>query len=254
MIPPAKTKFAIEVSGLWKIYENPKVEALRGVDFCVERGRCVGVLGPNGSGKTTLIEIMQGVRQPTRGSVSIFGMNYQDNEKSIRTKIGGILQDNGSWARLRVAEILELFASMYPNAVSIAELSGRFALQNMLRRSFQSLSGGERQRVFLALALIGNPEVIFLDEPTTGLDPRSRTDFWNHIIALKAAGSTIVLTTHYLEEAEALCDEIAIVKNGVFLARGTAAELSLLTVNSETGAKEQNLHKSYLAITSDGEI
>jgi ABC-2 type transport system ATP-binding protein len=245
--------YALEAVGLCKVYERPRVEALRGVDFRVSVGTCVGVLGPNGSGKTTLIEIMQGVRQPTSGSVSIFGLNFTNDEAKIRTKIGGVLQENGTWLRVRVREILALFGSLYAHPLAFDYLTTRFRLESLLGRPLEALSGGERQRVFLALAVIGNPELIFLDEPTTGLDPRSRRDFWKFILDLKAEGRSIVLTTHYLEEAEVLCDEVTIVKEGSLIARGTPAELCLRAARSVDGGVPKNLNEVYLAITDDGE-
>jgi ABC-2 type transport system ATP-binding protein len=245
---------AIEVSDLWKIYENPRVEALRGVTLRVESGRCLGILGPNGSGKTTLVEIIQGVRSPTRGKVSVFGMQYAADEARIRSRIGGILQDNGTWSRLRAIEILDLFACLYAKPASVSDLAERFKLQPLLHRPLNALSGGERQRIFLALALVGNPEMVFLDEPTTGLDPRVRRDFWSYISALKSDGKTVILTTHYLEEAEALCDEIVVVKGGTILAQGTPKELSLRTARERGDDTARSLNEIYLAITDDGEI
>ena len=242
---------AIEVSSLYKTYSRPFVEALRGIDLSIPRGQCIGILGPNGSGKTTLIEIMQGLRQPTSGHISVLGKSYKNQETEIRSSIGGVLQENGIWNRIHVKEILQLFSSFYKNAIPLQNLIERFRLEKFLNRPLATLSGGQRQNVFLAMAIVGDPELIFLDEPTTGLDPRIRREFWNLISELKSEGRTIILTTHYLEEAEVLCDEVSIIKKGILLASGTPEALSIATARRIPSGLPADLNEIYLAMTED---
>lgn len=210
----------LQVHNLVKVY--PGVRAVDGVDLTIEQGVCFGLLGPNGAGKTTAIEIMEGVKQPDSGTVLYqgepLGPRFR-NEAGIQFQITS-LQDF-----LTVQETLSLFKDLYPRTMDTAELIRLCSLEEFLDRDTRKLSGGQRQRLLMALALINDPEVLFLDEPTTGLDPQSRRNFWDLINLVRTRGKTIVLTTHYMDEASTLCDKIAIMDHGKIVARGTPAEL-----------------------------
>jgi ABC-2 type transport system ATP-binding protein len=201
------------------------VVAVDDVSFAVERGSCFGLLGPNGAGKSTTLEIIQGVRAPTAGEVRVFGMRFADAPRAIRSRIGGILQENHLYDRLTVREAFELFASLYENPLPVERVEADLGLQGLGSRPLKNLSGGQRQRVFLGTALVGNPDLVFLDEPTTGLDPATRQDFWGIIAGLKKEGKSVVLTTHYMEEAEVLCDDLVIVDEGRVIERGTPDQI-----------------------------
>jgi len=206
----------IEIRDLVKHY--PGVQAVNGISFQIARGRCFGLLGPNGAGKTTTVEIMEGVQIPTSGEVLYkgepLGARFR-NEAGIQFQ-STVLQDF-----LTVREVLAQFQSFYPVHMDVDELIGLCNLEEYLDRDNRKLSGGQRQRLLLAIALINDPEIVFLDEPTTGLDPQARRNFWDLIDIVKARGKTIVLTTHYMEEAYVLCDEIAIVDHGKVIAQDT---------------------------------
>jgi len=215
----------IEAIGLRKTYRKGNVEAVRGIDLVVPAGVCFALLGPNGAGKSTTLEMLQGLMQPTSGTLRIFGLGYRDCEREIRQRIGGILQDTEFYGKTKVSELLELFASLYAEPSEVSEVASSLGLNEILGRFIQDLSGGQRQRAFLGTALIGKPELIFLDEPTTGLDPAARHDFWATIRELKAAGTTIVLSTHYMEEAEALADQLVIIDGGKVIESGKPVEI-----------------------------
>lgn len=206
----------LEVRDLVKHY--PGVQAVNGINFQITQGRCFGLLGPNGAGKTTTVEIMEGVQLPTSGEVlykgETLGTRFRD-ESGIQFQ-STVLQDF-----LTVREVLEQFESFYPKHMNIDEIIDLCNLGEYLHRDNRKLSGGQRQRLFLAIALINDPEVVFLDEPTTGLDPQARRNFWDLVEIVKARGKTIVLTTHYMEEAYVLCDEIAIIDHGKVIAQDT---------------------------------
>jgi ABC-2 type transport system ATP-binding protein len=210
----------IEAKLLTKTYRKGNVEAVRGIDLTVNRGVCFGLLGPNGAGKSTTLEMLQGILEPTSGSLRIFGLDYKTSDRAIRKRVGGILQETEFYGRTRVRELLELFASLYDAAASVDAIASALDLSAVMGTFVQNLSGGQRQRAFLATALVGEPELLFLDEPTTGLDPAARRDFWSVIKSLKARGRTIVLSTHYMEEAEALADDLVIVDSGTIIERG----------------------------------
>ena len=216
---------AVEVKGLRKTYRRGAVEAVRGIDLNIPRGVCFGLLGPNGAGKSTTIEILQGLIEPTAGSVRVFGLSYAESEREIRTRIAGVLQESHFYGRTRVRELIELFASLYPEPRPIEDIAQLLKLNEFLDRFIVNLSGGQRQRAFLACALVGEPELIFLDEPTTGLDPSARRDFWEVIGELKRRKKTILLSTHYMEEAEVLADQLAIIDAGVIIEQGTPVEI-----------------------------
>src|SRR5579863_4606204 len=213
----------IEVTNLTKRYGN--VEALRGVSFAVNEGEVFGLLGPNGAGKTSTVEILEGLRTPDGGSVSVCGLDPQTSGAEFKYVMGAALQATALPDKLRVAEALDLFGSFYPKRRGTEELLKRFGLEEKRNAFYAKLSGGQKQRLALAMALVNNPRVIFLDEPTAGLDPQVRREIYDVIEELKREKKTILVTTHYIEEAERLCDRVAIVDNGRVIASGTPREL-----------------------------
>ena len=214
---------AIEVSGLHKRY-GP-IEAVRGLSFGVERGEVFGLLGPNGAGKTTTVEILEGYRRRSAGQVWVLGHDPEVRERELQKRVGIVLQSSGFYPRVTVREAVEHFAKAYPAPRDAAETIVLVGLEDKTDARANELSGGQRRRLDLALALVGDPELIFLDEPTTGFDPAARRTAWNAVRRLKELGKTVVLTTHYLEEAQALADRVAIVKEGQIVAEGPPAEL-----------------------------
>ncbi len=217
---------AIHCENLVKTYKGkPPVEAVRGIDLQVEVGQCYGVLGPNGAGKTTTIEILEGLLNATSGTAEIFDMNWKDNANEIRQRIGVSLQETKLSDRLTVGETIGLFRSLYPHGISPDEALARVSLQPKKNAWVEKLSGGQKQRLAVATALVGDPELIFLDEPTTGLDPASRRELWEIIGSFGEQGRTVLLTTHYMEEAERLCDRVAIFDQGKIIAEGTPNQL-----------------------------
>jgi ABC-2 type transport system ATP-binding protein len=214
---------AISVDGLVKRFED--VVAVDGVSFSVPAGTCLGLLGPNGAGKTTTVEILEGLQQATAGTVRVLGQLWAEAGERLRARIGICLQETRFYEKLTVQETVALFRSFYPSGIEVEDAIRLVALEEKRGARVGKLSGGQRQRLALAVALVGDPEVLFLDEPTTGLDPASRRGLWDVIEALKARGRTVILTTHYMEEAERLCDQVVIVDHGKVVARGTPAEL-----------------------------
>jgi ABC-2 type transport system ATP-binding protein len=214
---------AIEVSGLRKSYAGR--EALRGVDFSVARGEVFGLLGPNGAGKTTTVEVLEGYRERDGGSVRVLGCDPGDHSPALRARVGIVLQSCGTYPHLSVRETVAHWATLYPAPRDIDEVVALAGLQECADRRARVLSGGQRRRLDFALALVGDPELIFLDEPTTGFDPAARRAAWEVVRALRRLGKTVVLTTHYLEEAQALADRVAILQNGLILAEGAPGEL-----------------------------
>ena len=211
---------------LHKTYPGrPPVEALRGVDLLVSAGECFGVLGPNGAGKTTLIEILEGVQRASSGDVSLFGLGWRGEAQQIRERIGITLQDTHFSDKLTVREIVALFRSFYSTGLEPDDAIARVSLQEKADARVETLSGGQKQRLAVATSLVGNPDLLFLDEPTTGLDPTSRRELWEVIRRFREQGRTTVLTTHYLEEAERLCDRVAIIDHGRIIAIGSPQEL-----------------------------
>ncbi len=217
----------IEARGLVKRYPKAKVQAVDGVSFTVAAGSCFGLLGPNGAGKSTTVEILEGVLQPTAGEVLFKGetIHAGASAKRYRDQVGIQFQSTALQEFLTVRENLRFFAALYPKTRSEDELIRVCRLAEFLDRDTKKLSGGQRQRVLLAIALINDPEVVFLDEPTTGLDPQARRNFWELVRGIKAEGKTILLTTHYMEEAYELCDEIAIMDHGRIIAQGSPKTL-----------------------------
>ncbi len=215
---------AIEVSDLHKSY-GP-VEAVRGLSFSVERGEVFGLLGPNGAGKTTTVEILEGYRQRSGGEVRVLGHDPQERRRDLQQRVGIVLQSCGFYPRVTVREAVEHFAKAYAEPRGAAETISLVGLEDKADARTNSLSGGQRRRLDLALALVGDPELVFLDEPTTGFDPAARRAAWGVVTKLKELGKTVLLTTHYLDEAQALSDRVAIVKDGRFVAEGPPDRLT----------------------------
>jgi ABC-2 type transport system ATP-binding protein len=201
------------------------VVAVRALDLELERGECFGLLGPNGAGKTTTIEILEGLQRPDGGSVELLGMRWETDAARIRPRLGIQLQEAQLSDRLRVDETLRLFRSFYPTGPTVEALLDRVQLREKRHAWTRDLSGGQRQRLSVACALAGDPDILFLDEPTTGLDPQSRRALWEVCERFRDGGGTILLTTHFMDEAEYLADRIAIMDHGEILVQGTPAEL-----------------------------
>lgn len=217
---------AIEIRNLQKTYPGkPPVEAVRGIDLTVRQGTCYGVLGPNGAGKTTTIEILEGLLEPTGGDVSILGRNWKNNDQAIREDIGVSLQETKLSDKLSVAENVQLFRSFYKDGLTVEQAIEKVGLTEKSSAWVKNLSGGQKQRLAVACAIVGNPKLLFLDEPTTGLDPTNRRALWDIVRQFKQEGRTVLLTTHYMEEAEQLCDRVAIVDKGKVIAEGPPEEL-----------------------------
>ncbi len=199
--------------------------AVHGVSFTVEEGEIFGLLGPNGAGKTTTLEMLEGLRRPDAGRAVVAGVDVVADPQGVKARIGVQLQQAGFFERLTVEETLRLFASFHRRAADVNALIARFNLGDKRKALIQNLSGGQQQRLSLALALLNDPQVVFLDEPTTGLDPQARRNLWEAIGRVRAEGKTVILTTHYMEEAEALCDRVAIMDRGRILAIDTPRAL-----------------------------
>jgi len=214
----------IQCSDLRKTYDG-KVEAVRGISLQIEAGQCFGLLGPNGAGKTTTIEILEGLLAPTSGEVRIFGHTWKENPRQLREWIGISLQETRLSEKLNVRETIELFASFYTEPRASVEVLEELELAEKADAWVGKLSGGQKQRLAVATALVGNPRILFLDEPTTGLDPQSRRQLWDIIRVFQKKGGTVLLTTHYMDEAERLCDRLAIVDHGQIIAEGAPADL-----------------------------
>lgn len=219
------TANAIEVRDLHKRYGE--YEAVRGIDIEVRRGEVFGLLGPNGAGKTTTVEILEGYRERTGGEVSVLGYDPARRQIELRRRIGIVLQSGGIYSLLTPREALAHWASFYPQPRDVEEVLALSGLTQQADVRSRKLSGGQQRRLDLALALVGDPELMFLDEPTTGFDPKARHGAWETVRKLKELGKTVVLTTHYLDEAQALADRVAIVKDGRILAIGPPRELGV---------------------------
>jgi len=214
---------AVELHGLRKTYQD--VIAVDGLDLEVRPGECFGLLGPNGAGKTTTIEICEGLTTPDAGEVRVLGRNWRTDADDLRERLGISLQETQFSDKLTVAETLQLFRSFYRRPRPLADVLDAVQLTEKRAGRVGQLSGGQKQRLALACALVADPELFFLDEPTTGLDPQSRRQLWDLIEGVKRAGRTVVLTTHYMEEAERLCDRVAIVDHGKVIAEGSPRQL-----------------------------
>ncbi|MCY2959786.1 MAG: ABC transporter ATP-binding protein [Planctomycetota bacterium] len=215
-------KSAIRVRELRKTYPGrTPVEAVRGLDLDVAAGACFGLLGPNGAGKTTTIEILEGLLEPTSGDVEVLGLRWDRDANTLRERIGVTLQETKFTDKLSVLETLELFRSFFPRGTAARDAIDLVGLGEKAASHVVTLSGGQRQRLAVACALVGAPDLLFLDEPTTGLDPQSRRQLWDVVRDLRTQGRTVLLTTHYMDEAEKLCDHIAIVDHGRVIAAGS---------------------------------
>jgi ABC-2 type transport system ATP-binding protein len=213
----------IQVENLFKNYGA--VEALRGVSFVVEEGEVFGLLGPNGAGKTSTVEILEGMRTADRGLIRVCGLDPQKAGNDFKQTVGAVLQSTSLPDKLRVKEAIDLFANFYRHRADTDELLKRFQLDEKRTAFYSHLSGGQKQRLALAMALVNDPLVVFLDEPTAGLDPQVRREIYDIIEQLKREKKTVLITTHYIEEAERLCDRVAIVDHGKIIALGTPREL-----------------------------
>jgi ABC-2 type transport system ATP-binding protein len=227
---PESTTPSLLIRGLRKGFAD--VQAVDGIDLEVRRGECFGLLGPNGAGKTTTIEICEGLTEPDAGTVELLGLSWKTGANELRQRIGIQLQETQFPDKLTVEETLRLFRSFFRRGISIDESIKTAQLEEKRRSRVGGLSGGQKQRLAMATALVGDPEFLFLDEPTTGLDPQARRHLWDLVEGLKLAGRTIILTTHYMDEAERLCDRVAIMDHGHVIALGTSQQL-IATVGGE---------------------
>jgi ABC-2 type transport system ATP-binding protein len=232
----------IEVENLVKSYDD--VEAVRGVDLHVDAGEVFALLGPNGAGKSTIVEILEGHRTKTSGSVSVLGFDPTDRHRDYRERIGIVLQETAVEDQLTVKEAIDIYGSMYPKRRPTDELIEIVGLEEKTDARIKTLSGGQRRRLELALGIVGDPDLIFLDEPTTGFDPSARHQAWSIVKNLTSLGKTVLLTTHYMDEAQFLADRVAVIANGEIVAEGTPDSLgnrqtaqSIITFS--TGASEE---------------
>jgi ABC-2 type transport system ATP-binding protein len=217
---------AIHCKDLRKTYDGrPPVEAVRGLDLAVDTGECFGLLGPNGAGKTTTIEILEGLLVATSGEVEVLGRRWGKEDDAIRQRIGISLQETRLSEKLTVLETITLFRSFYRQGITPEAALASVSLEEKAKSWVGKLSGGQKQRLSVACAIVGDPELLFLDEPTTGLDPQSRRQLWDIIRGFREQGRTVLLTTHYMDEAERLCDRVAIIDHGQVIALGTPREL-----------------------------
>ncbi|MFL6235232.1 MAG: ATP-binding cassette domain-containing protein [Thermoanaerobaculia bacterium] len=243
---PEPTPIAVRCHGLVKRYAD--VTAVDGLDLEVRRGECFGLLGPNGAGKTTTIEILEGLTEPDAGEVEILGTSWARDGNALRERLGISLQETQLAEKLTVGETVRLFRSFYREGRDPDAVLSQLALDEKRNSRVGKLSGGQKQRLAVACALVGNPEVLFLDEPTTGLDPQSRLQLWQIVMGFRAQGGTVLLTTHYMDEAERLCDRVAIVDRGKVIALGTPSELisslhaaNVIELSSEPEIEEEAL-------------
>jgi ABC-2 type transport system ATP-binding protein len=238
---------AIRVRELRKRYGE--VEAVKGIDFDVERGEVFGLLGPNGAGKTTTVEILEGYRKRDGGSVEVLGYDPARGERAFREQIGVVLQSTALWTNLTVRETVRMFAGYYAEPRDVGETIALVGLEGKQSALVKTLSGGQRRRLDLAVGLIGDPELLFLDEPTTGFDPAARRAAWETIRALRGLGKTILLTTHYLDEAQQLADRLAVLRDGVIVESGTPDQL--IARSSETEIRYRENGRTIVTRTDD---
>ncbi len=240
-------KTVINIKDLFVSYGE--VKAVNGVSLEIAEGECFGLLGPNGAGKTTILSCLEGLKQPDSGSITVEGLNALKEGQKVKRMLGVQLQDTALFPALTCAELIELFASFYNvflNRKQILEHLARFDLQEKAKAKAQELSGGQRQRLALALAVVHDPRIVVLDEPTTGLDPQARRNIWDSIRQMRAEGRTIILTTHYMEEAEVLCGRVGIIDHGRILALDTPRALTSNLGQTSTLSGEVELAPEHL--------
>lgn len=225
------------------------VVAVDGLSLSVERGECFGLLGPNGAGKTTTIEMLEGLMAPDSGELEVLGLRWQANGQELRERLGVQLQETQLADKLSVEETLRLFRSFYRQGHTIDELLQMVGLEGKRASWVSKLSGGQKQRLSIACAMAGDPDLLFLDEPTTGLDPQSRRQLWDILARFKTSGGTVLLTTHYMDEAEALCDRVAIVDQGKVITIGTPRELIASLGAPKVVVREGTLEDVFMALT-----
>jgi ABC-2 type transport system ATP-binding protein len=241
------TGFAVACSGLRKAYSD--VVAVDELSLTVARGECFGLLGPNGAGKTTTIEILEGLIAPDAGDVEVLGLRWNAHQRELRQRLGIQLQETQLPDKLTVEETLRLFRSFYDRGRTVDALLRIVELESKRTSRVGKLSGGQKQRLSLACALAGNPDLLFLDEPTTGLDPQSRRQLWETLRRFRTEGGTILLTTHYMDEAESLCDRVAIVDRGRVIALGTPAELIGSLAAPQVVVRHGTLEDVFMSLT-----
>jgi ABC-2 type transport system ATP-binding protein len=239
---------AVEVKNLTKRYGD--LVAVNEVDFSIEKGEIFGLLGPNGAGKTTTVEMIEGLRQPDSGTINVCGIDAQKERDKIKEIIGVQLQSTTIYDKIRVDEVIDLFKGYYQKTLDTDEILDMVSLNEKTKSYVSTLSGGQKQRVALALALVNDPEIIFLDEPTTGLDPQARRNVWDIVENLGSQGKTVILTTHYMEEAERLCNRLGIIDHGKIIAMDTTRELiakqnleSAIEFTSSNGVSAETFEK-----------
>jgi ABC-2 type transport system ATP-binding protein len=240
-------ELAVRCQNLQKRYGD--VVAVDGLSFEVRRGECYGLLGPNGAGKTTTIEILEGLLSPDGGEVEVLGCQWKTDERQLRQRLGVQLQETQFTDKLTVEETLRLFRSFYKRGRSIDELIGLVELESKRRSWVVKLSGGQKQRLSIACALAGDPDLLFLDEPTTGLDPQSRRQLWNILARFREAGGTVLITTHYMDEAETLCDRVAIVDHGHVIAEDSPKALIASLAAPKVVVHEGTLEDVFMSLT-----
>jgi ABC-2 type transport system ATP-binding protein len=238
---------AVKCDGLEKRYGD--VVAVAGLSLHVRRGECFGLLGPNGAGKTTTIEILEGLLTPDAGEVEVLGLRWRTHEQAIRERLGIHLQETQLSEKLTVEEMLRLFRSFYRRGRPIGELLQIVELESKRESRVGALSGGQKQRLSLACALAGNPDLLFLDEPTTGLDPQSRRQLWDVLERYRAGGGTILLTTHYMDEAQTLCDRVAVVDHGKLIALDSPRALIAALAAPKVVVHQGTLEDVFMSLT-----
>ena len=244
-------KIIIQVTDLYKSYDD--FQAVKGISFDVYEGEIFGLLGPNGAGKSTTLEIKETLRKKTSGSILVDGLNLDTDPNQIKKIIGVQLQASGFYPGLNLIELINLFSGLYNEDVDPMELLEKVNLQDKAKAKFKELSGGQKQRFSIATTLINKPKIIFLDEPTTGLDPQARRNLWDLILDIRKQGTTLIITTHYMDEAEVLCDRVAIIDNGKIIAIDTPAKLidDLVDTGFErpVQVKKANLEDVFINLT-----
>lgn len=248
---PLSSSKIIKVSNLVKKYGD--FEAVKGISFDVQEGEIFGLLGPNGAGKSTTLEIIETLREKTSGEVIVDGFNLDESPNEIKKIIGVQLQTSGYYPNLNLVELIELFNGLYNRSAKPMELLDMVNLRDKAKAHYKALSGGQKQRFSIATTLINDPKIIFLDEPTTGLDPQARRNLWDLVKAIRSRGTTIIITTHYMDEAEILCDRVAIIDSGKIISMGSPDKLvdDLVATGFERPkeVKRANLEDVFIKLT-----